>query len=155
MSIDVHETSSSGSTSRGHGDKLDSKKHAAISALLTNATIEKAALAVGVSEKTLWRWLQLPEFSAAYQQARTEVLEQTISVLHKATGAAVAALVRNLKCGAPSVEVRAALGVLDQTFKAREMLEMEARLKAVEEMLEHSRPEQASGRSQQGRRGYG
>ena len=135
--------------------QLDRKKQSAISALLTNPTIEKAAQAVGVSEKTLWRWLQLPEFSAAYQQARTEVLEQTISVLHKATGAAVAALVRNLKCGKPAVEVRAALGVLDQTFKAREMLETEARLKAVEEMLEHSQPEQANGRGQQGRRSYG
>ena len=129
------------------GAQLDRKKQAAISALLTHPSIEKAALAAGVSEKTLWRWLQLPEFSEAYQQARDQVLEQTLSLLHKATGGAVAALVRNLKCGTPGVEVRAAVAVLDQTFKARELLEMEKRLQYVEEVLERSAKETPSGRS--------
>ena len=116
-------------------------------ALLTYPTIEKAAQAASVSVKTLWRWLQLPEFATAYQQARNDVLEQTLSLLHKATGGAVAALIRNLKCGNPGVEVRAAVAVLDQTFKARELLEMEKRLQYVEEVLERSAKETPSGRS--------
>jgi hypothetical protein len=127
------------SRSRGHGDKLDRKKQDAIKALMTHPTIEKAAGAVGISETTLWRWLQLPEFANAYAEARNRVLEQTLSLLHKATGSAVATLVRNLKCGNPSVEVRAAIGVLDQTFKARELLEMEQRLAAVEMTLDEAK----------------
>lgn len=133
--------------SRGHGEKLDRKKQSAIAALLTHPTIEKAAIAVGISEVTLWRWLQLPEFSTAYQEARDQVLAQTLSLLHKATGGAVATLVRNLKCGTPSVEVRAAIGILDQTFKAKELLEMEARLKSVESLLDKTERSNASGRA--------
>lgn len=117
------------------GSKLDRKKHAAIAALLTHPTIEKAALAVGISEKTLWRWLQMPDFAKAYHEARDQVLAQTLSLLHKATGGAVATLVRNLKCGTPSVEVRAAIGILDQTLKARDFLELEKRLVDVEDTL--------------------
>lgn len=116
-------------------DKLDRKKQEAISALLVHPTIEKAAQAVGISEKTLWRWLQIPEFDRAYEQARNRVLAQTISLLHKATGMAVTTLMKNLKCGVPSVEVRAAVAVLDQTFKAREILELEQRLTMIEQNL--------------------
>lgn len=115
--------------------KLDKKKTEAISALLIHPTIEKAAQAVGISEKTLWRWLQIPEFDRAYEQARNQVLAQTISLLHKATGMAVTTLMKNLKCGVPSVEVRAAVAVLDQTFKAREILELEQRLTMIEQNL--------------------
>ena len=131
--------------------KLDRKKQAAISALLMHPTIEKAAGAVGISPVTLWRWLQIPEFSDAYQRARDEVLTQSLSLLHKATGGAIAALVRNLKCGIPSVEVRAAIGVLDQTFKARELLETEARLQQIEKVLEETEPTRQ--RSRTGYRG--
>jgi hypothetical protein len=131
------------------GSQLVRKKHAAIAALLTHASIEKAAISVGISEKTLWRWLQLPEFSQAYQTARDEVLTQSLSLMHKATGTAVATLIRNLKCGNPSVEVRAAIGLLDQTYKGREHLETEARLAAIEKMLE----ETGAGNQQQ-RTGY-
>jgi hypothetical protein len=124
------------STKEATGSHLDAKKEAAIAALLTHPTIDRAAASIDVSEKTLWRWLQTPEFNEAYQAARDQVLTQTLSLLHKATGGAVAALVRNLKCGTPAVEVRAAIGILDQTFKAREMLEVEQRLRGIEQVLE-------------------
>lgn len=131
-------------------DKLDRKKQEAISALLVHPTIEKAAQAVGIREKTLWRWLQIPEFDSAYEEARNRVLAQTIGLLHKATGVAVTTLMKNLKCGVPSVEVRAAVAVLDQTFRAREILELEARLNAIEEMLKDHQEFQGS----QGRFGH-
>ena len=121
-----------------HADKLDRKKTQAISALLMHPTIERAAQAVGVTDRTLWRWLQEPDFATAYQRARNEVLTQSLSLMHKATGTAVATLIRNLKCGNPSVEVRAAIGLLDQTYKGREHLETEDRLSAIERLLEET-----------------
>ena len=36
----------------------------------------------------------------------------------------------------PSVEVRAALGVLDQANKATELVDLEARIRTLEELLE-------------------
>ena len=128
-------TSRKKSGARSHD--LDPRQSKAISALLLQPTIEKAAQSVGISEKTLSRWLEQPAFRAAYETARQEAFAQSVSLLHKATGAAVAALVKNLKCGNPSVEVRAAIGVLEQTYKGRELLEMERRLSDVERIMEH------------------
>ncbi len=42
---------------------------------------------------------------------------------------------RNLDCGNASVEVRAALGVLDQTLKVKEFLELEERMQALEQLV--------------------
>ncbi len=47
---------------RGHGDKLERKTEAAIVALLAHPTMPEAAKAAGVSETTLWRWLQRDDF---------------------------------------------------------------------------------------------
>lgn len=58
----------------GQGEKLSRKRDQAIAALLTQPTISEAAKAIGVGEKTLRRWLKVPEFMAAYNAARHEVL---------------------------------------------------------------------------------
>jgi hypothetical protein len=54
----------------GHGSKLDRKQEEAIAALLTHRNIEEAAGAAGIGARTLLRWLKIPEFQAAYRQAR-------------------------------------------------------------------------------------
>ena len=54
----------------GHGAKFGRKKEEAIAALLTQPSIEQAARVAGVGPKTLLRWLKLPEFQAAYREAR-------------------------------------------------------------------------------------
>ena len=48
---------------------------------------------------------------------------------------AVEALVRNLKCDHPAVEVSAARVILDQSYRGVELLEMEARITVLEELL--------------------
>ncbi len=46
----------------GHGAKFGRKKEEAIVALLTQRNVEEAARAVGISTRTLLRWLQVPDF---------------------------------------------------------------------------------------------
>lgn len=121
---------------KGHGEKLSRKQQQAISALLTHSTIKAAAKATGIANTTMWRWLQLPQFQAEYRAARRQVVELAIARLQHATGTAVAALTKNLTCGQPSVEVRAALGILDQAIKAVEIFELEGRLIAIEERID-------------------
>ena len=58
----------------GHGEKFGRKKEEAIVALLTHRTIDDAAKASGIATKTLLRWLQIPEFEAAYRKARRAAL---------------------------------------------------------------------------------
>src|SRR5438093_635470 len=106
------------------GSKLDRKQEALIAALLTEPTHAAAATQAGVSEATLHRWLHLPEFQAAYRLARRGVVETAIGRLQQSTGKAVAALERNLTCGQPSNEIRAALGMLDHAVKAVELLDL-------------------------------
>src|SRR5216683_3059200 len=65
---------------------------------------------------------------------RRQVVEQAISQLQQAASEAASALRRNLTCGVPSVEVRAALGVLEQSVKAVELLDLEERVQMLEEL---------------------
>jgi hypothetical protein len=53
---------------RGHGDKSDRKSEAAIVA----PTMPEAAKAAGVSETTLWHWLQRDDFRKKSRRLRKE-----------------------------------------------------------------------------------
>src|ERR1700733_7000151 len=72
----------------GHGAKFGRKMEAAIAALVVRPSIEDAARAAGVGEKTLRRWMREPEFKAKYLEARREGVHQAVGRLQQATGAA-------------------------------------------------------------------
>jgi transposase-like protein len=120
---------------KGHSGKLSRKQEQAIAALLEQPTLEAAARAIGVADVTLWRWMKQPEFANEYRTARRQVLETALAQLQQTARAAAEALRRNLTCGNPSVEVRAALGVLEQAVKAAEWLDVEERLAQLEAQL--------------------
>ena len=117
---------------KGHGEKLERKQELAIVALLQQPTVDEVAQAVGVAPVTLWRWLQQADFREQYRAARRQVLEHAVTRLQQATSDAVATLRRNLTCRVPSVEVRAAQAILDQAVKGVEVLDLEARIAALE-----------------------
>jgi hypothetical protein len=116
----------------GHGDKLSRKQEQTISALLEQPSVEAAAQVVGVSGRTLKRWLACPDFAAAYAAARRAVLEQSVVRLVAVTGEAVAALAANLDAEKPSDQIRAACSILECAHKGVEVLDLEARLSALE-----------------------
>ena len=109
------------------------KRDQAIAALLAQPTITAAANVVGISEKTLRRWLQDPDFAAEHRAAQRQAVDLAIARLKQATGEAVATLRRNLTVGVPSVEVRAATEILSQTARWQELDELAARVKALED----------------------
>jgi hypothetical protein len=99
---------------RGHGQKLTSKQEALIAALLTEPTYAAAAAQAGVGEATMYRWLQLPAFRAAYRQARRELVDAAIGRIQAATGQAVNALLSVTHQGRrDSDRVRAATALLN------------------------------------------
>jgi hypothetical protein len=118
----------------GHGTKFGRKQEEAIAALLSKTRIEDVAGAVGISVRTLLRWLKIPEFAAAYREARRSVMLQTIGRLQQASTAAVATLVRIMLDPATpaAVRVRAADCVLAQTFKGMENEDIDARVSELE-----------------------
>ncbi len=121
--------------SRGHGDKLSRTQEKAIAALLSTRTIGEAAKVCGVNDATMWRWLQLPDFQAAYRAARRQVVERAITELQAAASEAVETLKRNLHCEQPNVEIRAAQIVLEQAVRGVELIDLQERVERLETML--------------------
>jgi hypothetical protein len=105
-----------GNAAKGHG--LTSKQEARIAALLSQPTHVAAAAQAGVSESTLYRWLQVPAFRAAYRQARRELVEAAIGRVQAAAGGAVEALVSVAHKGRRDGDrVRAAMAILDHAHR--------------------------------------
>ena len=117
-------------------ERLQPKQSKALAALLSQPTMREAAKDCGISETTLWRWLNDDAFQAAYRQARRQVVEQAMSELQAACSDAVATLRKNLNCGAANVEVSAAKTILDQAVKAIELTDMEERLEQLEQLFQ-------------------
>ena len=78
----------------GHGSKFGRRKEEAIAALLSQRSIEEAARVVGIATRTLLRWLLVPEFAAAYREARRAAYSQSIARLQQASAAAVSTLLK-------------------------------------------------------------
>ena len=118
--------------------KLSPKQEAAIQALLTNQGVDSAARALGVAPRTLYRWLNEPEFEAAYRKARRAAFGQTIARLQQGSTAAATLLLKMVvDAQAPaSTRVRAADIILDKAAKAIELEDIETRLAELERAAE-------------------
>ena len=107
----------------------------AILALLAERSIEAAAKSAEVADVTIWRWMKQPEFKSRLRDARRAVVEGAIGRLQAAATQAVETLQRNLTCGTPSVEVKAAATILDQAIKAIELFDVIERVEQLEARL--------------------
>lgn len=118
----------------GHGAKFGQKMEQAIAALLSHRNVEEAARAIGISANTLLRWTKEPEFDAACREARRTAFSQSIARLQDASGAAVTTVLKiMLDTNAPAgTRLRAAEVVLEQSTKANEMEDIEARVAELE-----------------------
>ena len=63
------------------------------------------------------------------------MVQRSLSSLQTASIEALDALKRNLACGLPAIEVRAASALLDQSLRATELAGLEARLDALEDTV--------------------
>ncbi len=110
---------------KGHGERLTRKMEDSIAALLTEKTVEDAARKANVGYRTLKGWMARSQpFREAYRLARQEVLERTVARLLALTDKAAEALERNLTCGKPAGEVRAAALVFANAIKGMEILDL-------------------------------
>ena len=102
----------------GHGEKRTRKREQAIAALLSAPSLGEAARLAGIGEATLRRWLREPDFATAYRAARRQALEPVVG--------------RHLAAAAESVQVRAAQILLEQAFRAVELMDLAERVEALE-----------------------
>lgn len=121
-------------TDNGRSGKVSRFQEAAIVGLLTEPTIEQAARRAGVSERTLYRWLRSDErFAAEYRRHRGVLLEGVVLELQRAGVDAVDTLRRNLTAESESVQVRAAMAILDYLLKSTELTDVS---RMAEELLD-------------------
>jgi hypothetical protein len=101
-----------------HGRVLTSKQEALLAALLTESTYAAAAAKAGVGQTTLYRWMNLPDFHAAYRQAGRELVAFAIGRIQSATGQAVETLLTVAREGRrDSDRVRAAGALLHHALR--------------------------------------
>lgn len=116
------------------------KRTQAISALLTNRTLDAAANACGLSKRTLIRWMQEPAFKCDYERAQDELLESTLNAL-RGSGWDAARVLRsiagNRKAPYPA-RVSAARASLETLLRGVEIQDLEKRIRALEEVAKEN-----------------
>ncbi len=115
-------------------DTLTVAQHRAVVALLTEPTLQDAAKAAGVDRSTIYRWLQKPDFQAAYREARRQAVHRATARLQQLTGEAAEVLreVMNDKAQQGAARVGAARLVLDYAARLTEAEDLASRVEALE-----------------------
>jgi hypothetical protein len=103
--------------------------------------LEQAARAADISPRTLFRWLEMQEFKAAYLKARRNAFGHATARLQQASGAAASTLLKIMldKDAPTSSRLRAAESILSHGAKAIEIEDIEARVAALEESQNQDR----------------
>lgn len=109
-----------------------------IAALLSCPTLEAAATQCGISVRQLYERRQNPDFVRKLTEAQAEALATTTRYLQHATGSAANVLVDIAETpGRPAqVRISAARAVLDMAAKFTEIVDVQARLEALERYTE-------------------
>ena len=105
---------------------------ALVTALAAGTTVAEAAQQAGISERTAYRRLAEPHTKQQIQDVRAVLFTRAVGRLADGMDAAVATLVRNLSDAPPSVQVRAAVALLEQAVKLRTSEELAQRVAALE-----------------------
>ena len=114
----------------------EGKRTQLITALISTPTVVEAARVAEISVTTAWRIMREPAFQQEFRALRRELVERALSELQSATSEAVTTLRRNLNCGVPSAENRAAQIILEQSFKGVELIDLAARVEDLQKTVE-------------------
>jgi hypothetical protein len=113
----------------------------AIASLLATSTIREAASQCGISERTLKRWLAMPEFQAVLSEAKSDILKAATSKLRRDASAAVdvlSSVAGDTEAPAGS-RVTAGRAILELAFKSHETETLEERISALERSIQHEK----------------
>jgi hypothetical protein len=115
-------------------DEIPVKQQKALAALLNCSTVPEAAIACGMGETTLYRFLRDAAFKAQYRHACAEIVAHAITQLQRDAATATKTLraVCEDREAPASARVSAAKAILEGAIKAVEMQDLAARLDALE-----------------------
>jgi transposase-like protein len=129
--------------------ELPKQQDKAILALISEGTVERAAKKVGVSERTLYRWLKEPEFKRAYQEFKRESFGQAIGLLQRYSSTCVNVLAKIATDSAspPQARVSAATNMLRIARDAIELDDLCGRVDALEQAAKAQEKDKSKWRS--------
>lgn len=110
------------------------KQQKALLALLTNPTKEKAAVAAGITPKTLRGYLAAPDFQEEYKKAFSGMVEDAVRQSQQSLEPALATLreiVEDSALDAPP-RISAARSILEYSLKLTEQNDILGKLEALE-----------------------
>jgi hypothetical protein len=116
------------------GDGLTPRQRRATEALMQEPNYKRAALVCGVNERTLRRWMKLPEFTRAYHAARRDAFGQSIGMLQRYSPMAVQTLVKVMTDAKtqPASQLAAAIALLRFARDGIELDDLALRLATLE-----------------------
>jgi phage terminase small subunit len=115
--------------------KLTPRQHTAAAALIAAATVAEAASSAGVSERTLYRWLKLPEFRALVAQQESQIIDSAVHQLVSLQGEAIETM-RDMFRQSDNewIKMHAARFMLNSLLKLRVQQTFESRLEELEQI---------------------
>lgn len=115
-------------------EKLSPKRVKALTALLTEPTLQQAARAAGVGDATLYRWLSDPVFREQFVELRRQVVDQAVSKISGILTEIVQTLYEiALDKEAPaSARVASCRELLERTFQSITLAELNVRISNLE-----------------------
>jgi len=117
--------------------ELSDRQLRAVEALLVSSSVEDAARRSGLSARTVHRYLSSGEFADAFRERLRTRVDLASARLQSATGDAVECLVEvmNDQSASHGVRTRAAVSVIELSWRWLETNEFEDRLSALEQRI--------------------
>ncbi|MGD9791121.1 MAG: hypothetical protein AB7Q00_08775 [Phycisphaerales bacterium] len=118
----------------GRVDGLSNRQEKALAALIVETSIEKASVACGIPQRTIYQWLERPEFSMAYRRARREAFAHAMSIAQRYSPHAIQTLVKIMadNSTASASRVAAATALLKFSRDSIELDDLSQRIEALE-----------------------
>ncbi len=117
--------------------KLPPKAEKVLTALLHHGAVRSAAKDAGVSEATVFRYLQDAEFQRRYRAARADVVDAAIALMQQLCSNAVSTLgaVMHDTDAPASARVSAAKTILEQSIGGVELTGLRQEIEEIKGML--------------------
>jgi len=118
----------------GKSVNLSVKQRRCVVALLECSRVEDAAERAGVTDRTVYRWMQDPVFVSELRQAETSAIGDAIRSLiaDQKSNYEVMKLVRDDKRSSAAVRLRAAVALDNSLLKWRQFQDFEERITELE-----------------------
>lgn len=119
---------------------LTYRQEKAIMLLLENKKMEEVAQELGISTKTLYRWLKQDAFKERFAEVRQELFNEALNSLKTLTKQAIDTLDDILRNGTKETSrVTASKTVLELALRLKEVEELEQRVEELEKIVEGRR----------------